>query len=353
MICVLIVDDSITQREILKRVLEADGEFVVAGEARDGRQAVDMVRETQPDVVVMDIHMPEMDGIEATRQIMSQCPVPIVIASATLKRRDVDHGLKAMEAGAVSVITKPGGAALLHLKEIAPDLRHEIIAASRANVTKSRLLAGPSVVGAQQSQAIKQHPHRIELVGVCASTGGPSVLSEIFSALPKPFPVPILLVQHISQGFVEGFGEWLGQQTGHVVQMATEGQRLEPGIWLAPAGRHLALAGPRRLALPRRKTSDVHCPSGDPLFESLARHLGPKAAGVQLTGMGDDGARGLLALKQAGGETFIQSEATSLIWRMPKVAQELGAANHELSPASIAHALTRLTTQGDTQGQTQ
>jgi len=339
MIRVLIVDDSVTQREILKRLLEADSEFVVVGEARDGSQVVEMVRELKPDVVVMDIHMPGMDGIEATRQVMSECPVPIVIASSTLKKRDVDHGLKAIEAGAVSVIRKPEGAALLHLKEIAPELRHELLAAAQANV--SRLTRRDSPAFSPQVQTA-HHKSEIHAIGVCASTGGPSVLSEIFANLPKPYPIPILLVQHISQGFVEGFGEWLAAQTGQTVGMATDGQQLAPGIWLAPARRHLVLSSPTRLSLPTRKSMDVHCPSGDSLFQSLAQHLGPKAAGVQLTGMGDDGAHGLLALKKAGGETFVQSEATSLIWGMPKVAKELGAANHELSPAAIAGALSRL-----------
>lgn len=345
MIRVLIVDDSITQREILKRVLEADGEFTVVGEARDGNQVVDMVRKCQPDVVVMDIHMPEVDGIEATRLVMSQCPIPIVVASATLQRRDVNYGLKAIEAGAVAVVSKPSGAALLHLKKIGPELRHELLAAARVNVSRLMPIVVPTSrsVPAPQSQIAICKSQVINAIGVCASTGGPRALCEIFAAIPKPFPIPILLVQHISQGFVEGFGEWLGSQTGHDVRLATDGQRLAPGIWLAPRRQHLTLGSPTRLALPNRMPADVHCPSGDPLFESLARHLGPKAIGVQLTGMGDDGAHGLLALKKAGGETLIQSEATCLIWGMPKVAKELGAGNYELSPTAIAGALSKLT----------
>lgn len=313
------------------------------GQARDGSQVVGLVRELKPDVVVMDIHMPDMDGIEATRQVMSQCPVPIVIASSTLKKRDVDHGLKAIEAGAVSVIRKPDGAALLHLKKIAPELRHELLAAAQANVSRLRRpLVPTSPIDSGSQSKIGNRKSRILAIGVCASTGGPSVLVEIFRNLPKPFPIPILLVQHISQGFVEGFGEWLAGQTGQTVSIATEDQPLTPGIWLAPVRMHLTLGSRSRLSLPNRESADVHCPSGDPLFASLARHLGPNAAGVQLTGMGDDGAHGLLALKEAGGETFIQSESTSLIWGMPRVAKELGAANHELSPMAIAGALTRL-----------
>ena len=358
MIRVLIVDDSITQREILKQVLEADGDFIVVGQARDGSQVVDLVRECRPDVVVMDIHMPNMDGIEATRQVMSQCPVPIVIASSTLKKLDVDHGLRAIEAGAVSVVMKPEGAALLHLKKIAPELRFQLQAAAQANVSRLTSIArnsapqvahqGTKLRSNKESQFTDRNSQIIEAIGVCASTGGPGVLCEIFGNLPKPYPIPILLVQHISQGFVEGFGQWLASQTGQPVGIATEGQRLTPGIWLAPMRRHLALASPSRVLLPNRETADIHCPSGDPLFKSLARFLGPKAVGVQLTGMGNDGAHGLLALKEAGGDTVIQSKESCLIWGMPKVAQELGAANHELSPLAIAGALSRLKTRQET-----
>jgi len=348
MISVLIVEDSVTQREILKRVLDSDPDFTVAGEARNGKEAVAMVRKTDPDVVLMDIHMPEMDGIEATRVIMSECPVPIVVLSATLRRRDIDYGLRAFDAGAVSVIAKPEGAALLHLHELTPTLRRELLAASKAKVKRLRAREGEAPVEPSSPPAAppELRPHAIapvEVIGVCGSTGAPPVLRDIFAAVPKPFPVPILLVQHISQGFEEGFAKWLSQSTGQRAGMATDGGRLEPGIWLAPAGKHLALgAGSRRILLFDRDPKDIHCPSGNPLFHSMAAHLGPKAAGVLLTGMGDDGAEGLLALKQAGGQTLIQDEASCVIWGMPKVAKELGAAGRELAPPAIAATLTKM-----------
>jgi two-component system chemotaxis response regulator CheB len=167
-------------------------------------------------------------------------------------------------------------------------------------------------------------------------------LKEIFAAVPKPFPLPVLLVQHISQGFEEGFARWLSESTGQPARVATDGARLGPGIWVAPGGEHLALGpGGKRILLLGRDPKDIHCPSGNPLFHSLATHLGTKAAGVLLTGMGDDGAEGLLALKQAGGQTFIQDEASCVIWGMPKVAKQRGAATYELSPRAIADVLTR------------
>jgi len=349
MIKVLIVEDSVTQREILRRALDGDPQFTVVGEARNGNEAVALVQKTDPDVVLMDIHMPDMDGIEATRVIMSEYPVPIVVASSTLKKHEIDHGLEAFDAGAVSVIQKPAGAALLHLHKLAPTLRKELLAASKAKVKRRRVRepeapAEPSLSTAAPPLEPRFHATApAEVIGICGSTGAPPVLRDIFAALPKPFPLPILLVQHISQGFEEGFAKWVAQSTGQTARMATDRARLEPGIWLAPAGKHLALgAGSRRILLLDRDPRDIHCPSGNPLFHSLAAHFGNRAAGVLLTGMGDDGAEGLLALKQAGGQTLIQDEASCVIWGMPKVAKQLGAAGHELDPTAIAAVLTKM-----------
>jgi two-component system chemotaxis response regulator CheB len=339
MIKVLIVDDSITQREILRRLLEQDSAFTVVGEARDGKEAVSQVKQHAPDVVLMDLHMPEMDGIEATRQIMHECPVPIVIVSATLKRRDVDLGLQALEAGAVSVVAKPPGAAILHLKEIAPTLREELLAAAQARI--QRRLPRPQQADRPRLPAIVDFTPA-DVVGICASTGGPPVLVDILAGLPQPFPLPILLVQHISAGFEEGFASWLATRSGHAVRIAADVQRLEPGVWLAPSGKHLTVSSRTLIGLTAKQPGDIHCPSGNPLFRSLAKYFGARAAGVQLTGMGDDGAQGLLELHQAGGQTIIQDEASCLIWGMPKAAAQLGAARHQLPPARIAAALSRM-----------
>lgn len=350
MIRVLIVEDSITQREIFRRLLADDPDLTVAGEARNGKEAVDRVQSFSPDVVLMDIHMPDMDGITATAEIMKVCPVPIVIASATLKKKDIDLGMKAYEAGAVSVIEKPEGAVLLHLKTIAPELRRELIAASKAKVKRSKTnrptrIADHAAAPREPKQFEDQESkfQNISVIGVCASTGGPPVLLEILSEIPKPYPIPILLVQHISRNFEDGFVRWLSASTGQPVDIAISGQRLTPGIWISAAGRHLAVGSTARLDLPPGSESEIHCPSGNILFRSLAKHFGPRAAGIQLTGMGDDGAEGLLALKQAGGATIIQDEPSCLIWGMPKAAQQIGAATYELNPDEIATMLTQIT----------
>ena len=339
MIRLLIVEDSVTQREIFRRLFAEDGAFTIVAEAATGEEAITLVQKHLPDVVLMDIHMPGMGGIEATREIMRVCPVPIVVASATLRRHEIDLAMKAIEAGAVSVIEKPEGAVLLHLQKIAPQLRAELVAASQAVVRRRPLPAvrAPAAISAKMVTV-----GNVEVIGVATSTGGPPVLLEIFSALPKPFPLPVLLVQHISEGFVEGFARWLGEMTGQPTRLATDGARLEPGIWLAPGGRHLGLANRARIELLPRRATDLHCPSANVLFDSLSRHAGTSSLGILLTGMGDDGASGLLALKQAGGHTVIQDEVSSLIWGMPKSAKELGAANQELNPAEIVRVMMKV-----------
>ena len=346
MIRVLLVDDSVTQREIFRRLFTGDDELMIVAEARNGQEAVALAEEYSPDVILMDIHMPDMDGISATREIMSRCPVPIVVASATLKKRDVDLAMKAYEAGAVSVIEKPEGAVLLHLYKIRSELRRELIAAAQAKV---HLLAP-----AKNSAASSANLHRkteiptptiqreivsVAAIGICVSTGGPSAILQILANLSRPFAIPILLVQHISRGFEEGFASWLTSTSGHSAAIATQGQPLAPGIWLAPAGHHLTLSSPNRLALRPGDPTEIHCPSGNPLFESMGRHLGARAAGMILTGMGDDGASGLLSLRQAGGITIIQDEASCLIWGMPKAAKQLQAAIYELNLTEIAKLL--------------
>jgi two-component system, chemotaxis family, protein-glutamate methylesterase/glutaminase len=337
MIRVLLVEDSIVQREILRRILGIDDTFTIVGEARNGVEAVRMAEELRPDVVLMDIHMPDMNGVEATREIMRRFPVPIVIVSATLKKRDIDMGLEALHAGAITVLAKPEGAALLNLEKMSTELRAEMVAASKCRLKRHErkpMARSPSPSPAPQLSTVAARPSNIRAIGICSSTGGPTVLVDILSLLPKAFAIPVLLVQHITAGFEETFAVWLGQRTGQPVSVAAEGQRLAPGIWLAASGSHLTLNG-TRLLLAAKHPGEIHCPSGNALFTSLARHLGRQAVGILLTGMGDDGALGLLELRNAGGTTIIQDEASSFIWGMPKAGKDLRAASHEFNPQEI------------------
>jgi len=338
MIRLLLVEDSVTQREILRRVIDASGELVVVAEARNGREGVESVARYCPDVVLMDIHMPDMDGVTATREIMRKTPVPIVIASATLKHDEVDLGLAALEAGAVSVIEKPQGAVLLHLGDMAPQLCRELIGASKARVFSR----GTSISREPRSRPGQLISGAVDIIGICASTGGPPVLLRILSQLPKPFPLPVLLVQHIASGFVPGFAKWLSDLSGQRVEQVQHRQKLTPGFWLSTGKNHLCVNRDGRFELIPSQSDEIHCPSGNALFTSLAQNYGSRAMGILLTGMGDDGADGLRRLREAGGKTIVQDEETSLIFGMPRVAVERGAAQLQLSPSGIVDVINQV-----------
>lgn len=342
MIRLLLVEDSVTQREILRRMIDSTGQIVVIAEARNGKEAVAAVSRYHPDVVLMDIHMPDMDGVAATREIMGKYPVPIVVLSASLKAQDVDLGMEALKAGAVSVMEKPQGSVLLHLEKMASNVCQQLITASKARV-RTRRLASPLRTRGSADQTSSRS---IDIVGICASTGGPPVLLHILSHIPKPYPLPVLLVQHIAEGFVQGFAKWLGGASGQMVDRA-QGQRpITPGFWLSPGNCHLGLTLQRRFDLTPPRAGEIHCPSGNALFSSLAKNCGPRALGVLLTGMGDDGADGLLEMHQAGGKTVVQDEESSLIFGMPKAGIERGGADAQLSPDEIIALLTEIAQNG-------
>jgi two-component system chemotaxis response regulator CheB len=344
MIRLLIVEDSVTQREILRHLFSRDPEITIVGEAATGQDAIELARKLAPDVVLMDIHMPKLDGISATRQIMEQCPVPIVIASATLRRNEIDLAIKALEAGAVAVVEKPQGAVLLHLQKMAPKLRQELLQAAKMTVRLRARGSNPRVAASSVASIgrLPRGGEGVQAIGLVASTGGPSVLRTVISALPSGFPIPILLVQHISRGFEESFASWLSGVTGHRIALAQDGQPLAPGIWMSQQGQHLRVGSGGRIVLTPGDATELHCPSGNALFLSMAEHLGPRGLGVLMTGMGEDGAAGLLALKNAGGLTVIQSAETCLIWGMPRAAREKAAAQLEFSPLEIAQTLIHM-----------
>ncbi len=342
MIKALIVDDSPTIRQLIRAIFSTDPELHVVGEAQNGEEAIDMVARLHPDVVTMDIHMPEMDGYEAIRRIMAESPVPIVILTST--ESDIRLGVtyKGVDSGALMVFGKPHG-----LPEDDPGA-HELIkvvkAMSDVKVVRRRWPAKNSKPVAKKAPSPSIRPsHSYRIVAVGASTGGPPALQTILGDFPTTFPAPVVLVQHISKGFTAGLARWLNETVPIRVVLAKNGELLLPGtVYVAPDDVHLQVTRERRAALLKQNPLDGHRPSVTALFNSVAKHYGAGALGVLLTGMGRDGADGLYAIKQEGGYTIAQDEASSIVFGMPKEAIAMDAALKVLALDAIGRNIREL-----------
>jgi len=340
---VLVVEDSLTVRKRLVEVVEADPELELVGEAEDGKRAIELCTRLRPDVVTLDMMLPVMTGLAATEYIMAYCPTPILIVSASTNRGELFKTYDALAAGAVDVLEKPrsddapGAWEELFTSRVKMASRIKVITHPRVRLDRVRrgAVASPRAPDGADASGCRA-------IAIGASTGGPAAVLRIAGALPADFSVPILLVIHISAAFGTGLAEWLESQSPLPVSFASDGDALPPAgdgrIILAPADRHLVLERDRlRLSgAPERHSCR---PSVDVLFESLARELGPRAGACLLTGMGRDGAEGLLAIRRAGGATLAQDEQTSVVYGMPKEATLLGAAEQVLSLEAIAPAL--------------
>ncbi len=346
MIKVLVVDDSPTAREALVNLLNADPAIRVIATAANGQEALEAAKRQQPDVVTMDIHMPQMDGYEATRRIMETCPTPVVVVSGSSAPREVAKTFRAIEAGALAIVQRPAGAWHPEHAATSAEVLRAVKLMSEVKVVRRwprPRLAGavlpPSVPPRPQPSTTQSH----EIVAVGASTGGPQALQAILSGLGKDFPPPVVIVQHMAPGFVHGFAEWLSQASGRGVRVARQGESILPGgVYLAPDGFHLAVGRGRRVALVSDGLPVGPCPSISFLFRSVASVYGPRAVGVLLTGMGKDGAEELKQLKEAGAVTIAQDEESSVVHGMPGEAIRLGAAAWVLPPEGIAAALIAL-----------
>ena len=333
---VLLVDDSPSVRAVLRRFFAKTADLKVVGEAEDGAQAVAAVLEVEPHVVVMDLQMPVMDGYAAIERIMAVRPTPIVVLSSRANRNQMQTAFEAMRRGALEVLPKPEDTpSWQQLAESLPDTVRAV-AEARAQPLASR----PRAPRAAPPVAT---PVALRYVAIGASTGGPAAIRELLAEIPAEVPVSFLIVQHIAAGFEVGFADWLNKEFPLDVRLARDGERPPPGaVRLAPGGAHLLLEPDGVLRLdsgtPARRG---HRPSADELFLSCAQSCPQQVAGVILTGMGADGAEGLLALRQAGGLTLAQDEASSAVFGMPKVALERGAADVALPPRDLARALVR------------
>ena len=340
---VLVADDSTVTRMFLVHLLESDHQIRVIGAVGDGQAALDFVQRNKPDVVLMDIHMPRLDGFEATRRIMETKPVPIVICTATARAKDVVITFQAMEAGAIACIQKPIGREDGDFEVLAAQLVETVKLMSEVRVVRRsgrpRQAPMPSAHVAQWQRA----PAKIKLIGIGASTGGPPVLQTILAALPKRFSVPVLIVQHIAPGFLAGMAEWLNQTTGLQIHLASYGTTPLPGhVYLAPDDFHMGIHAGGAIVLTREEPENHLRPAVSFLFRSLAETCGPNALGVLLTGMGMDGAAELKLMRDKGAITIAQDRESSVVHGMPGVAIALGGATHVLPADKIADALVQL-----------
>ena len=338
----LVVDDSPSLRAVIRAMVEGDAGIRIVGEAGTGGEAVEMARTLRPGVILMDVQMPEMDGIEATGRIMASEPAPIIAFSSFTREVEAKASIEMLAAGALDVMAKPdlGGAGAVG--DCSRMLRKKIRSASRVAVVRHLRRAVPMAQG-RGEPAGPSDGTRFEVLGVGASTGGPTALRDLFSRLPVDFPFPVLVVQHITAGFTAGFVEWLRQHTPLDVRIANEEDRAVPGsILIAPEGRQLEVLSGGVVRAISRKPRGVHLPSADTLLSSLASAYGRKCIGALLTGMGSDGAEGLLDIRRAGGFTLAQDEGTCVVFGMPREAVRRGAVDKSMAPASMAELLRRM-----------
>jgi two-component system chemotaxis response regulator CheB len=328
---VLVADDSQLFRDLLARVIAAEPGFEVAATAADGNEAAALARRHKPDVVTMDLNMPDADGFSGIARIMAETPTPILVLTVS---REEAVGFRALSLGALDILEKPSPTS--NLEDYGALLRSRL-----------RLLAGVRVIrhprGLRQSPPPRRRPAgRSDLVVIGASLGGPRALAALLKGLAAGFPAPILIVQHIAEGFTEGLAAWLDTETPLRVREAEDGDPLVPGeVLLAPSGRHLTVErGTARLS--DGPAVDTFKPSVTPLFVSAADAYGRRACGVVLTGMGRDGAEGVLRLREAGGHVIAQDEATSAVFGMPRAAIETGAVDQVLGLEDIPRALVEL-----------
>lgn len=333
---VLIVDDSNLARSLLRAILEAEDDIEVVDEARDGREAVALARSLRPDVITMDLNMPVMDGMAAIDEIMHAKAVPILVVSS---ESDAERAYEALQLGALDVISKP---------DYSPEEAAEF-------VSKVRLLAGvPVITLLRRKPGLPIQPvHELvmlttgrsytQVFAIASSTGGPQALAALLPALGECFPAPVLIAQHMSDGFVEGMVHWLGSLCTLPVKVAEDGELLRPGqVYVSPSEVHLTLTPAHRVALKPRLEKDIYRPSCDALLSSVASACGRDAVGIIMTGMGHDGVKGMAAIKASGGITLAQDEATSVIYGMNQEAIDAGVIHRVLPLGDLAPEMHRV-----------
>ncbi|MFH1052269.1 MAG: chemotaxis-specific protein-glutamate methyltransferase CheB [bacterium] len=346
MIEVLIVEDSRVVSEYLYYILSKDPEIQVIGNVSNGKKAIEFVKEHKPDVITMDVDMPIMDGLEATGIIMSTTPVPIIMVTASRNAKESRIAMEALAAGALSVIEKPAGIGHPDEEKQQKELLKMVKLISEIKVITRRphLYKKPdSITQFKKAEVSFDDFYRKKIVAVGISSGGPVVLQKIFSKITKQFPLPILVVQHITSGFLDGLVNWLNDTLRIPIHAAVDNETVLPGhIYFAPDGHEMAVDKTGKIILTRCRLNNGICPSVAHLFNSIANEYVNNSITMILTGMGSDGAKELKLLRDAGSITIAQDKESSMVHGMPGVAINLDAADYILNPEEIAEILYKI-----------
>lgn len=340
MIKVLLTDDSLLTREILKDIFHATSDILVTGEAVNGTEAVLMTERLNPDLIIMDLIMPVMDGLTAIEEIMARFPTPILVLSATLDDSEINNAFAAIKRGALDVMGKPGG----------EDILRSSGGFSATLIDKVRMLARIKVIRRRPSIRSKFIPVNTlplpagdrQVLAIGASTGGPQAVMSIVKSLPADFKATTFIVQHIASGFAGGFAQWLDRECRISVRLAVDGDEFKHGEVLVAPGNHHMIIRDGVIRLTQDKPVNCCRPSIDVLFKSLALEQGARVVGVLLSGMGKDGAQGFIHIKERGGLTIAQDERSCAVFGMPKAAIAMNAVDLIVPLAGIPDTLSKI-----------
>jgi two-component system, chemotaxis family, protein-glutamate methylesterase/glutaminase len=330
---VLLVEDSLIALELLQRLLRSSAEVEVVGAARNGQEALELIPQVNPDVICTDLHMAPIDGLELTRQVMSQFPRPILVISNSVQEDDTKNIFGLLQAGAVDIFPKPTGGDYKEYERVKDRL-----------IAKIKMLSQVSVKARSNSGNLQPHlvanandSSTIRAIAIGASTGGPQAIHKIITALPPNFPVPIICAQHIGDGFLAGLISWLKEDSQLNVKVAQMGETPAPGtVYFAPEKAHLEFDAQGKFVYSNFVAATGTCPSIDTLFRSVARIYGGSSIGLLLTGMGTDGVIGMEAIAAAKGKTIAQDEQSCLVFGMSKLAIAAGAVEQVMNLTDIA-----------------
>jgi len=344
MIKVLVVDDSPVARELIVHILSSDPKIQVIGTAQNGKEALEFLKTSKPDIISMDINMPVMDGFTATRHIMEIDPIPVVIVTSAWDVKEQSTIFRTMEAGALTVLDRPRGVSHPDYEQQAKELVTTIKLMSEIKVFRRWKKTDKNAIPKQTASKpkIADYNTEIKLVAIGASTGGPPALQTILSRIPPDFPVPILIVQHISAGFLKGMVNWLIDTTQHSIRIANNGEYIKSGtVYFAPDNFHMGVKSDGKIFLYDGERENSVRPSVSFLFRSVAQNFGAGAIGILLTGMGKDGARELKMMRDAKAITIAQDKESSVVYGMPGEAVKFKGARYIVKPEDIARILQR------------